>query len=51
MTYRLRSEETLRRVSYHGRLPFAAPLAAVQSPRRRALRTSDAARAAALASG
>ena len=26
--YRLRSEETLRRVAYHGRLPFAAPLAA-----------------------
>lgn len=28
MTYRLRSKETLRRVAYHGRLPFAAPLAA-----------------------
>ena len=25
--YRLRSKETLRRVAYHGRLPFAAPLA------------------------
>ena len=27
MTYRLRSKETLRRVAYHGRLPFACPLA------------------------
>lgn len=28
MTYRLRSEDTLRRVSYLGALPFSCPIAA-----------------------